>query len=579
MPRRRPASRIPLLPTVILALAFALGQPLQAQVITGTLVERDTDLPISTAMVILVDEAGARRTQTLSNDRGHFTLRPSSPGRYRVRVERIGLATFTSEPVVLEADQTLPLRLEVPSDPIRLVVIDVAVDRRCRARDTGGTVLAELWQEARKSLELAVWTEKRYGMLVRAQDFERTLDLVSLRVMDHQYRSWVGFSRNPYFAHDPEALARDGFVQHAGEEYLYLGLSAETILSEAFERTHCFAIRHPERGQPNDEIGLAFEPVPGHDRPDVQGVLWLNRESGELRRVEYTYTQHLHALPIPRESFGGLTEFRMLDNGALVIGNWWLRMPLFLVRVVPRRLLTGPSGSDTRAGTRQHLHSLGLAIREVGGTIRSARLGAVRLPGTGVVQGVVYDSLLGEPLRGAVVYVQDAHFETVTDSTGAFRLERLPPGEFRISFEHPFLDALGVAPRPVPILLVPGEQLRLDLATPSAMEVLSRRCEPGETRVIGFVRAREDGQPLAGVRVVAEWERDWRRDLGLVSDPNTVETLTDAAGSYALCGIMPGLELRLLAELDGAPTQHRKVDVARGEAARADFTLPLPRGR
>ena len=37
-------------------------------------------------------------------------------------------------------------------------------------------------------------------------------------------------------------------------------------------------------------MGLAFELTADRDKPDVEGVIWIDEESAELRYVEFGYT-------------------------------------------------------------------------------------------------------------------------------------------------------------------------------------------------------------------------------------------------------------------------------------------------
>src|SRR4051812_12085996 len=68
---------------------------------------------------------------------------------------------------------------------------------------------------------------------------------------------------------------------------------------------------------------------------------------------------------------------------------------------------------------------------------------------SGAVQGIVYDSIGGAPLAGAVVQIALAedrtHVQSATaDSAGRFRVNDLRAGAYFIGFFHPMLDSLGL---------------------------------------------------------------------------------------------------------------------------------------
>ncbi|HTK42880.1 MAG TPA: carboxypeptidase regulatory-like domain-containing protein, partial [Gemmatimonadales bacterium] len=65
------------------------------------------------------------------------------------------------------------------------------------------------------------------------------------------------------------------------------------------------------------------------------------------------------------------------------------------------------------------------------------------------LSGVLRDSLLYDgPLPNATIWIEGTHKETKTDLLGRFKFDSLPPGTYRLSFNHPAFDAAGVgAPR------------------------------------------------------------------------------------------------------------------------------------
>lgn len=586
-------------PTAVLAGLLAVtahAAALDAQTVRGSVWDEATGDAVAVAMVVLEDVAGERVAMALSNDRGLYLVRAPEPGRYRVRVERIGFRSHATEPFELAAGEDRVQRLGVRTEAVRLDGIVVAGgEARCRLPRREGELLSDLWDEARKSLELAVWAEDERGAHVRVRSHERVLDLVTGDVLEERARSRSGMARAPFFARPADELARDGYVveDESGVGYIYYGLSAETILSDAFQETHCFRVRGPDRGQPADEVGLAFEPAPGRQLPGVAGVLWLDRTTAELKRVEYNFTRHLYPVNLPLEAFGGRTGFRRLANGVVVVESWWIRMPRFQWTVTTDELPTGATLSRTGRETEREIvrqfRRAGLTIREAGaeaafgvvpGTGAGTGPAGDAAPATAVIHGVVHDSLTGGPLAGAEVFLPDSHHSAITDDVGRFTLDGVPPGDRRMSLQHPSLEALGVETLPWTVSVLAGDTVRFDLATPSAATVLGARCPAGGRWIVGFVRDQEDGSPVAGALVTAEWVEQWRRegDHAFSGERFRHGAITDDAGAYAVCDVQPGMRVRVQVEIEGGRTVRREVEVRAGDGGRADFLVD-PRAR
>jgi hypothetical protein len=553
---------------LLLALLPALAPgPALAQTVAGSVHDRDSGAPIATAMVALLHDSGSRLAWVLTDREGTFRLRAPAPGTYGLRVDRIGLRTEFLEGIQVGDRELVTVRFEVGSRVIELPGVEVEAERLCRIPDQEGLLISDLWDEARKALELSLLTQRERALRVRGQNRERVLDLVTLRALDERVRSWSGISRSPYFAAPADELARDGYVREGPGGHEYFGLAPETILSRSFEETHCFRVRPPARGQALNEIGLAFEPAPGRTVPDVAGVLWLDRETARLLRVEYAFTRHLHPVALPEEPFGGRTDFGWLEDGTVIVENWWLRMPQFERIIITDDL---PRGAVVRGGVwaerehRDQLRRVGLNVLEVGGTVTSATLPGRSATGSVVVEGTAYDSIHGVPLARALVFVMGTDHQAETDAGGRFVLRGLPAGALELSWQHPSFDALTLTPDPVRLSAAEHETVRVSLATPSPSTLFGSRCDPGRSWIWGIVRARPDDRPVHGAVVVAEWtplESRIRRT-----------TVTDRTGTWVICDVDRGASVRVSAESDGVVARALVLaGAARG--ARADLTL------
>ena len=85
------------------ALAFALLLPSSAlcQGVTGSVFDAETSAPLAGVLISLLDEDDTRVRAALSDSLGRFTLRADEVGTYRIRAQRIGMRTTTTDWLVL----------------------------------------------------------------------------------------------------------------------------------------------------------------------------------------------------------------------------------------------------------------------------------------------------------------------------------------------------------------------------------------------------------------------------------------------------------------------------------------------
>ena len=78
--------------------------------------------------------------------------------------------------------QVLDYRLTMPVRPVELAQISVEGERQCNIRKAEGERVAAVWEEARKALTTAVWTEKERNFRFTIQLWERLLDPRNLEI-------------------------------------------------------------------------------------------------------------------------------------------------------------------------------------------------------------------------------------------------------------------------------------------------------------------------------------------------------------------------------------------------------------
>jgi len=522
--------------------ALLTAESALCQTVRGTLLDQGTGQPIGGAFIVLLDEQGERPGRdigTLTGDDGRFQLRPPEPGRYRLRAERIGFRSTLSEVIEVEAGATVEVTIVAPVEAIELAALAVTGERVCDVPPEAGRETAAVWEEARKALSVVDWSEQQV-LRYRVLRWERELAPHSLRVREERTWPWYWNARGGLFTTRPaEDLAEHGYVRPLpADSFILYAPDAAVVLSESFADQHCFAVRQG-RGDRAGLIGLGFEPGPGRDLPDIEGVLWLDKETAELRDLEFRYKRL--PLPVWDDDIGGDVEFERLPSGAWIISRWSIRSPI--------------------VEFYEPLHPLDdryrlAAIREDGGAVMDIRTRdgeRVRRSVGATLAGFVYDSTRAAPLAGARVYLVGTDRAGETDENGRFEIDGLLDGEYSVGFSHPSLRPLSYAPQPVQVTLRRGRTTEIRLAVPGP-RIVEEEVEPpaapaAADRPPGLeARVAREQEAAAGQRGVVlgrvvdgESGRAIEMvEVRLVGAVESVVRVTDGEGAFLFPRVRPG---------------------------------------
>jgi hypothetical protein len=139
----------------------------------------------------------------------------------------------------------------------------------------------------------------------------------------------------PVASAPPDSLAKYGFVHEPARNPadlltapgpVYFGPDAKILFSDWFLDGHCFSVLSPTEAA--NDIVVAFAPARGARR-DIRGKLTLDRQTLELRALDFWYTGL--GRWVTGDSAGGRLSFRRLTTGAWIIDRWVIRAPIPLV--------------------------------------------------------------------------------------------------------------------------------------------------------------------------------------------------------------------------------------------------------
>lgn len=191
------------------------------------------------------------------------------------------------------------------------------------------------------------------------------------------------------------------------------------------------------------------------------------------------------------------------------------------------------------------------------------------------LQGFVIDSIHSAPLTKGVVVVEGTDRSAVTDASGHYKLDSIPPGKHRVALLSPLLDTLGISIRTPELTFTAGESHDLDLPIPSAQRVANAFCTAawrtrGPAAMIGFVRDPDTKNPAMGSKVSLVYD-----DIDLIGrkKPVTRESPVDSSGFYRICGLPGNLTGTVQVFRNGVSSGEVPVEITNGFLALRAFSV------
>jgi len=315
---------------------FALGtcfvagvpQALVSQAITGRLLASNPSRPLA-GVVVTANRADDNVLvgRTLTGARGEFRLTVGTDSLV-IRALRVGQRPVVLARVRLAVDEVFRIEQALPDEPIALSVVRTIATDRCQLRTADSDVVGALFFAARSTI-LASGAAVLDGAprsayrLVAEQYNARGVPVDSLWQEEIQLTEALQPFRSP----PADSLLEAGWVtvQSDGGS-VFRALDAEVLLDDRFLVRYCLQLADDSMARPG-VVGVAFRPAEmRRGRPDVEGVLWLDRTSYALRELEFRYTG-LDAIATGTNP-GGVIEFAPLPSGVWFVSAWSLRTPL-----------------------------------------------------------------------------------------------------------------------------------------------------------------------------------------------------------------------------------------------------------
>ncbi|MGH7654509.1 MAG: carboxypeptidase-like regulatory domain-containing protein [Gemmatimonadaceae bacterium] len=312
----------------LIARTLAAGALLAANSLCAQTVRGIVTLPDSSraagVIVIATDTGGATAARALTGEAGTYELRLPAAGHYGVRVVRIGFRPTIVPAFDIAAGETKSLPITLRGDPIVLAAVTVQGKNVCRVQQDAGQAVAQLWEEARKAITATQLSPAGKRQTVEWMQYDRTTDLSGEHVLSEVRNTSSASAMAAFVSLPPDSLAKVGYMTDDESGTVYRAPDAAALLSAPFAAMHCFRAEPPPKNH-GDWVWIAFRPAKDGEIVDIEGTLWLDRASSELRELDFRYTN----LPadFAHTKAGGTVQFLRLSTGSWLVGNWQLRMP------------------------------------------------------------------------------------------------------------------------------------------------------------------------------------------------------------------------------------------------------------
>lgn len=516
----------------LFTLSFAV--PLAAQRVRGAVVQADGTTPAAGVVVVASGANGAVVARGLSGTAGAFELRLPSAGTYALSALRIGYRPTLVAGVAVADTGVATVQIVLAGAAVQLAAVSVRSADVCgTARDPQSQVV-QLWSEARTALTAAaLWS--RELMDVEWITYHRELAPFSEAVKSQEVRIARNTTTHAFKSRAADSLAARGYALQEADGTTYYAPDPDVLLSESFADTHCFHLEPPP-ADASGLVGVGFGPQRSRgDRVEIEGTLWIDRASSELRWLEYSYT----GLPRAEETAkpGGRVEFLRLAEGPWMVNRWHIRMAQM---GAPERPEKGYSVTRLK---EQPVMLRGISIS--GGMIsRVQRRGQAlyTAEGAGVaLQLVRADSAVSVALPQVQLVGTDYSWRG--DSAGRVQASPVLEGQYSARIATAEMLALGAEPLMRELKVTSGNARVDSVPLPSARDLVRGVCGADGVKhdlgaLYGTVRD-VGGRAAAGRAVTVYWRGSMASlpDGRVFSGRSTVGTLSDDSGAWLLCEV------------------------------------------
>lgn len=237
-----------------LCLTAALPAAAGAQVIRGTVSSTVGAGRVAGAVVLLLDSGLTTYARALTSDSGTFSIGVGAPGRFHLKVMRIGFRPTESRIFALTADTTV--HLELTDIPVVLPRVTTRDRNDCRLHPDSSDIAAltfALWEEARTALlATAITLEQRDYRFAKLQHL-RVYDMREHALRDIALREIETHGSTPWNSLPAETLRAKGYATEDDSGMTFFARASTSSSLRTSSRRIAFASLAPNRRRPRRE--------------------------------------------------------------------------------------------------------------------------------------------------------------------------------------------------------------------------------------------------------------------------------------------------------------------------------------
>ena len=235
--RRLSAAWLPVL------MLFGAPALLGGQTVRGTVFDL-ADQRVTGVVVMLIDSTERVISQTLTNDRGEYSIRAPAPGVYRLRALRIGFRPVISRELTLEPGAVTEEQLLLDGGAVALEAVNVSGRNVCGRRAVGGSgAVFSAWEQAMGSIAATALTTDARGLTATTMQVDRVLESSGRRIKSQEASARTDQVSRPWRSLPPEVLRELGYAEHdADGSTTYHAPGLDVLSSSAFLEDHCLRL-------------------------------------------------------------------------------------------------------------------------------------------------------------------------------------------------------------------------------------------------------------------------------------------------------------------------------------------------